>query len=109
MDLWTNLNGASFEALSAACAATSLCLESLAEAAKAVASAFSPSLELIRDFMQTMLEPKDSLLETLLEDCWEYVPPRVRHLALHHPKARVRNKNWSRIWKIRKEYMQCKR
>ena len=108
MDLWTNLNGASFEALSSACAEVSICLESLAEAAKAVASTFSLSLGLIKDFMQTM-EPDRSMLEALLEDCWEYIPPRVRHLALHHPKARVRNKNWSRIWKIRKEYMQCKR
>lgn len=35
------------------------------------------------------------------------VPPHIRHLAYNHPKARVRNKNYNRMWKIRERYMKC--
>ena len=39
------------------------------------------------------------------EDLFFMVPPHIRHLAYSHPKARVRNKNWNRMWKIRERYI----
>ena len=39
------------------------------------------------------------------EDLFFMVPPHIRHLAYNHPKARVRNKNWNRMWKICERYM----
>ena len=54
--------------------------------------------------------PVKSLSETLgalNDDLWFMVPPKVRHLAEHHPKSKVRNKNWNRMWKIRERYIKC--
>jgi len=49
-----------------------------------------------------------SLTDVFVSDLKEHVSPRVAHLALHGSKNRVRNKNWNRMWKIHKRYIQCK-
>ena len=41
------------------------------------------------------------------EELFFMVPPHIKHLAYNHPKSRVRNKNWNRMWKIRERYMKC--
>ena len=46
-----------------------------------------------------------AFLEVCREDYWDFVPARIRYLAFHHPKARVRKKNWNRMWKIRERYL----
>lgn len=45
--------------------------------------------------------------ELIQEECQDFVPPKVRHLAVHHPKRRVRNKNWNRMWKIHERCLKC--
>lgn len=50
----------------------------------------------------------ESLSETFgFKDLFWMVPPHIKHLAYNHPKSRVRNKNWNRMWKIRERYMKC--
>lgn len=54
------------------------------------------------------LSEAPSLTDMLIDDLKRIVPPRVAHLALYGSKNRVRNKNWNRMWKIHKRYIQCK-
>lgn len=56
----------------------------------------APVLHALADELQSLVNP---------EDLFFMVPPHIRHLAYNHPKARVRNKNWNRMWKIRERYM----
>lgn len=55
--------------------------------------------------LHTLSDELQSIFGT--EDLFFMVPPHIRHLAYNHPQARVRNKNWNRMWKIRERYMKC--
>lgn len=59
--------------------------------------------EVVIPAVRALAEQVASILST--EDAFFMVPPHIRHLAYNHPKARVRNKNWNRMWKIRERYM----
>ena len=67
----------------------------------------------LRDSLAKVVAPAIRALSEQLssvfptEDLFFMVPPHIRHLAYNHPKARVRNKNWNRMWKIRERYMKC--
>lgn len=63
-----------------------------------LAENIAPALHALADELQSLVNP---------EDLFFMVPPHIRHLAYNHPKARVRNKNWNRMWKIRERYMKC--
>lgn len=43
------------------------------------------------------------------EELFFMVPQYIKHLAYNHPKSRVRNKNWNRMWKMRERYFKCHR
>lgn len=68
---------------------------------------------LLRDAMAEAITPAvQSLFENFKsvwnpEELFFMVPPHIKHLAYNHPKSRVRNKNWNRMWKIRERYMKC--
>lgn len=61
-----------------------------------LAENIAPALHALADELQSLANPGDLFF---------MVPPHIRHLAYNHPKARVRNKNWNRMWKIRERYM----
>lgn len=61
-----------------------------------LAENITPALHALADELQILVNPGDLFF---------MVPPHIRHLAYNHPKARVRNKNWNRMWKIRERYM----
>ena len=61
--------------------------------------------EVVAPAIRALSEQLSSVFPT--EDLFFMVPPHIRHLAYNHPKARVRNKNWNRMWKIRERYMKC--
>ena len=63
-----------------------------------LAENIAPALHALADELQSLVNPGDLFF---------MVPPHIRHLAYNHPKARVRNKNWNRMWKIRERYMKC--
>ena len=77
--------------------------------AEAVASAFAALrdslVEVVTPAMKALSEQLSSAFPT--EDLFFMVPPHIKHLAYNHPQARVRNKNWNRMWKIRERYMKC--
>lgn len=94
------------------------CFEAVSKAAMAagvVLEAASKVFALVKDIFAEALPPIIEQFNSLLGDTsidWEselfwMVPPHVRHLAHNHPKARVRVKNWNRMWKIRERYMKC--
>ena len=68
---------------------------------------------LLRDAMAEAITPAvQSLFENFKsvwnpEELFFMVPPHIKHLAYNHPKSRVRNNNWNRMWKIRERYMKC--
>lgn len=68
---------------------------------------------LLRDAMAEAITPAVQALSENLKSLWNpeelffMVPPHIKHLAYNHPKARVRSKNWNRMWKIRERYMKC--
>ena len=64
----------------------------------AVAEAITPGVQALSDNLKSLWNP---------EELFFMVPPNIRHLAYNHPKARVRNKNWNRMWKIRERYLKC--
>lgn len=89
-------------------------LSSVHAISTAIVDAFNDVVEAIRCLGEDLTEAcsqlavnggLSSLTEYLMEEGWDCVPPRVRHLAFHHPKRRVRNKNWNRMWKIRERCM----
>lgn len=63
-----------------------------------LAENITPALHALADELQSLVN---------LGDPFFMVPPHIRHLAYNHPKARVRNKNWNRMWRIRERYMKC--
>lgn len=63
-----------------------------------LAENITPALHALSDELQNLFNPGDLFF---------MVPPHIRHLAYNHPKARVRSKNWNRMWKIRERYMKC--
>lgn len=64
----------------------------------AVAEAVTPAVQALSDNLKSLWNP---------EGLFFMVPPHIKHLAYNHPQARVRNKNWNRMWKIRERYMKC--
>lgn len=85
----------------------------LIAAAKCAAEVLCESFSALRVAMEETVFPAVKALSSSLNDIfsqWDselfwMVPPHIKHLAFHHPKARVRNKNWNRMWKIRERYM----
>lgn len=63
-----------------------------------LAENIAPALHALSDELQSLVNPGGLFF---------MVPPHIRHLAYNHPKARVRNKNWNHMWKIRERYMKC--
>ena len=122
----TDLTRASFEALQAACGKAGVCMDSMRAAVASFTAAFPqeqrvfvnpfkglfdsviPEIASLQEQFNQLF-PNSNLVEEIdTEVCWD-APPRVRHLAHNHPKARVRNKNWNRMYKIHERYIQCKR
>ena len=64
----------------------------------AVAEAITPAAQALSDNLKSLWNP---------EELFFMVPPHIKHLAYNHPQARVRNKNWNRMWKIRERYIKC--
>lgn len=82
-----------------------LCVYSVEQIANAFAALRDSLAEVVTPAVRALAEQIASILPT--EDAFFMVPPHIRHLAYNHPKARVRNKNWNRMWKIRERYMKC--
>lgn len=74
---------------------------------EAIASAFVDLRDSLAEIAIPAVRALSEQLSSLFpaEDLFFMVPPHIRHLAYNHPKARVRNKNWNRMWKIRERYM----
>ena len=64
----------------------------------AMAEAITPAVQAWSENFKSVWNP---------EELFFMVPTHIKHLAYNHPKARVRNKNWNRMWKIRERYMKC--
>lgn len=85
----------------------------LAAAASAALGVLAEAFASLRDTLAEAIPPVVSSLSSNLSGIlgqWDsklfwMVSPHIKHLAYHHPKARVRNKNWNRMWKIRERYM----
>ena len=82
-----------------------LCVHSVEQIANAFAVLRDSLAEVVTPAVRALSEQLSSVFPT--EDLFFMVPPYIRHLAYNHPKARVRNKNWNRMWKIRERYMKC--
>ena len=116
MDNLFELDRASSEALQKACAEVGVSVEAALTVVSAVSLAFTEVWDdLITAFSSLVgsiahasqgLDNR-SLREAILEEYLDFIPPRVRHLAFHHPKARVRKKNWNRMWDIYERCIQC--
>ena len=72
-----------------------------ADVANAMGYAFGAMSEAMLALSRSFSNQAESLSQIQLEGYWDFVPPRVRHLAFHHPKKRIRNKNWNRMYRIR--------
>ena len=85
----------------------------LAEAARFVMGGLFESFTLLKNTIAEIVSPIvadlnhsfNDILGTWDSELFWMVPPHIKHLAYNHPKARVRNKNWNRMWKIRERYM----
>ena len=82
-----------------------LCAYTAEQIANAFAALRDSLAEVVAPAVRALSEQLSSVFPT--EDLFFMVPPHIRHLAYNHPKARVRNKNWNRMWKIRERYMKC--
>lgn len=82
-----------------------LCTYTVEQIATAFASLRDALVDTIAPALHSLSEHIQSIFPT--EELFFMVPPHIKHLAYNHPKARVRNKNWNRIWKIRERYMKC--
>ena len=82
-----------------------LCVHLVEQIANAFAVLRDSLAEVVTPAVRALSEQLSSVFPT--EDLFFMVPPHIRHLAYNHPKARVRNKNWNRMWKIRERYMKC--
>ena len=80
-----------------------LCVYTVEQIANAFVALRDSLAEVVTPAVRVLAEQIASILPT--EDAFFMVPPHIRHLAYNHPKARVRNKNWNRMWKIRERYM----
>ena len=96
--------GSCFEAVSKAVVAAGVALEAVSKVFDQVKDIFAEALPPIVEQFNFPLG--DTSIDWESELFW-MVPPHVRHLAHNHPKARVRVKNWNRMWKIRERYMKC--
>lgn len=72
---------------------------------EAFASLRDALAETIPPVVATLSSNLNSILGSWDSELFWMVPPHIKHLAYHHPKARVRNKNWNRMWKIRERYI----
>lgn len=85
-------------------AVISLAIQDVVETFEAIKSTISlilpPAVESLSNFS---IDTQGNWAEELF---W-MVPPHVKHLAYNHPKAKVRRKNWNRMWKIHERYMKC--
>lgn len=82
-----------------------LCVYTAEQILNAFAALTDSLAEIVTPAVRALSEQLNSIFPT--EDLFFMVPPHIRHLAYNHPKARVRNKNWSRMWKIRERYLKC--
>lgn len=80
-----------------------LCVYTSEQIANAFADVRYTIAEVVTPALRILSEQFSSIFPT--EESFFMVPPHIRHLAYNHPKARVRNKNWNRMWKIRERYM----
>jgi hypothetical protein len=80
-----------------------LCAYTVEQIANAFAALKDSLAEVVTPAVRALSEQLSSIFPT--EELFFMVPPHIRHLAYNHPKARVRNKNWNRMWKIRERYM----
>jgi hypothetical protein len=118
MDQIEQLKLSADEALQRACESAGISSERLLGVMPYIGAAFSEVSQVFRDlsdavhcFLQQIafdLSPVIKGLPYYSEEYWDFVPPKVRHLAFHHPKARVRNKNWNRMWRIHKRYINAR-
>ena len=74
-----------------------LCVYSAEQIANAFAALRDSLAEIVTPAVRVLADHIASIFPP--EDVFFMVPPHVRHLAYNHPKARVRNKNWNRMWK----------
>lgn len=96
--------GINYEAFHAAVNDLAALCVYIAEQTAAIVSAFVDTLiEVATHAVRALAEQIASILPT--DNAFSMVPPQIRHLAYNHTKARVRNKNWNRMWKIRERYM----
>lgn len=82
-----------------------LCVYTVEQISNAFAALRDSLAEVVPLAVRALSEQLSSIFPT--EELFFRVPPHIRHLAYNHPKARVRNKNWNRMWKIRERYMKC--
>lgn len=80
-----------------------LCVYTVEQISNAFAALRDSLAEVVTPAVRALSEQLSSIFPT--EELFFMVPPHIRHLAYNHPKARVRNKNWNRMWKIRERYM----
>lgn len=83
----------------------SLCVYTAEQISNAFAALRDSLAEIVTPAVRALSEQLSRVFPT--EDLFFMVPPHIRHLAYNHPKARVRNKNWNHMWKIRERYMKC--
>lgn len=112
------LSSEATEALHTLCEQTGVDYDSVKEVMECLYRACVCSIEQLSEtfrlFSNTLAEsvtPAVQAVQELFRPCCDslffMVPPHIKHLAYNHPKARVRNKNWNRMWKIRERYMKC--
>ena len=82
-----------------------LCIYTAEQIANAFSALRNTMTEVVAPALGALSEHLSSIFHT--EDLFFMVSPHIRHLAYNHPKARVRSKNWNRMWKIRERYMKC--
>lgn len=85
-------------------AAASCAMGVLVEAFAPLRDALAETIPLV---IATLSSDLNSIFDQWGSELFWMVPPHIKHLAYNHPKARVRNKNWHRMWKIRERYMKC--
>lgn len=84
----------------AASCAMGVVIEAFASLRDALAETIPPVVAALSSGLNSMFDQWDSELFWM-------VPLHIKHLAHNHPKARVRNKNWNRMRRIRERYMKC--
>ena len=98
------------EALRQACAERGIDYSSFLETMRSVATAIGSAIQEVTEAFEVIKFAISPILPPVLnwdEELFWMVPPHVKHLAHNHPKAKVRSKNWNRMWKIHERYMKC--